>query len=162
MLSSSQAMIKELIITITLGAIFGFGLTGGFITLKKTNKTQLPPPNNNPPQTQISPTVTTQDITITPLPTKTETGQFVNIETPENESIVSNSKTKLRGSTSQDSMVIIKTPVKSYSVQADKTGQFELDIELETGVNFVKISSFDPQDNEANLELLITYSTSKI
>lgn len=154
-------MIKELVLTIILGVIFGFGLTGGFITLKKNNK--FLSSTNNPPQVQNTPTLSIQNTTTTPMPTQsTEISQQINIDTPENESIVNNSTLTLRGSTNPKSIVVIKTPIKTYTARADENGQFFLDIELETGANLVKISSFDSQDNEARLELLVTYSTSKI
>lgn len=166
MLSFSHPMFKELLLTTFLGIVFGFGLTGGFIALKKSGKIS-PPSSNQPTPTQIISPQTSGSIS--PTPTITPEGQDslqgshqISIESPENESITNNSKVEIRGSTTANSFVVIKTSTKTYSAKADKNGQFNTYVDLESGANLVEISSFDPQDNQAETQLLITYSTAKI
>ena len=35
-------------------------------------------------------------------------------------------------------------------------------VELEGGINLIQVSSIDPNDNQADTELLLTYSSAKI
>lgn len=151
-------MIKELFLAIVLGALLGFGATGTYFALKKPK---------NVTTTQIIPTISPDPLissTLSPTPS----GQISNnslsltITSPENETIVSNSKLSIRGSTTPLSTVIIITPIKTYQQNANTSGDFDISVDIETGFNIIQINSIDPQDNQVNQQLVITYSTAKI
>ena len=152
-------MFKELLLAIVLGALLGFGLTGGIIAIKK-NKTTI---NNLPPASAISTTPTA--ISTVPHPSETSlntNNHQIAIESPENESIVTNSKISIKGSTSPQSTLVITTSGKSYFGTADIAGNFTVDIEIESGVNLIQIDALDLQDNQATTKLIVTYSTTII
>lgn len=149
-------MIKDLLVAIALGAVLGFGVTGGFFVLNK-------------PKQNISTPTPTPIVSVTPdqpssdqNPTDTiSINENLNIDSPKNESVFSTSKITIKGSSKPDSIIVIKTPIKIYNSTVDKSGTFSIDIELETGVNLIKVSSIDTQDNQTDAQLLVTYSTSK-
>lgn len=151
-------MIKELFLAIALGSILGFGVTGAFFALNK-NKT-IPKQNQN----EVIPTPTITDIqlstTTTPAISKTESS--INITSPENNAVVSNSKISIKGDSKPNSLIIISTPTRTFNGKSNANGVFSISIELDSGVNLIKISSIDSQDNQDETELNITYSTAKI
>lgn len=152
-------MIKELFLAIILGAILGFGLTGGFLALNK-NKSNTST-NTVKKETVLTPT---PEISQSPTPTVIQKSEgSLTINSPENESVINTSKTTIKGSTSPNDIVIIQTPIKIYNSIADNSGNFNVDITLESGVNSIKITSVDSQTNETSeLDLLVTYSTAKL
>ena len=149
-------MIKDLFVAIALGAVLGFGVTGGFFVINKSNqKASLPTPTPivsvTPAQTEIIPVE----------PSIPPANENLNIESPKNESVFSTSKITVKGTSKPDSIIIIKSPTKTYNFTVDKSGTFSSDIELETGINVLNISAIDTQDNQTDVQLLVTYSTSK-
>jgi hypothetical protein len=152
-------MIKELFLAIILGAILGFGLTGGFLAL---NKNKL----NTSASTIKKETVLTPTPEISQSPTPTivqKSDGSLTINSPENESVVNVSKTTIKGSAPSNNIIIIQTPTKIYNSTADNSGNFSVDIALESGVNSIKITSIDSQTNETSeSDLLVTYSTAKL
>lgn len=157
-------MIKELILAIALGSLLGFGITGGYVAVKNSksntiNNTQtLPTPT---PTDNLSGTVNTNQPTPTPDNNISTSDHQIQIESPKNESIASNSQITLKGSTSAQSHLIIVTPIKTYYSNADNAGNFSIDIEIESGVNQIQIDSIDSDDNQASTQLIVTYSTAK-
>lgn len=151
-------MIKELFLAITLGALLGFGITGGFLALNK----------NKPASTSVTPTPTIYDLqstispTPTPSPEETITSSQLIIDSPEDGSIVSSSKLKITGSSDPKDTIIITTPVKVYNLSSDDSGLFETTIDLESGANLVKITAIDANDNQSDAQILVTYSTAKL
>lgn len=145
-------MVKELSLAILLGGILGFILTGGILGLKSNKPlTQKPTPT---PITSPSPGV---NPTVTPTPSIE-----LNITQPENESVYATAKIDVQGSTSAKSTVIIKTEKDVYNGLSDTSGNFSIPIELEAGLNLVQVTSIDDQDNQKDVDLIVTYSTAKI
>jgi hypothetical protein len=151
-------MIKELFLAIALGSILGFGITGAFFALNKNKN--IPKQN----QTIVVPTPTITDLQIstetTPIVSKTETS--INITSPENNSVLSNSKISIKGDSKPNSLIVISTPIKTFSGKSNANGVFSISIELESGINLIKINSIDSEDNQSETELNLTYSTAKI
>jgi len=151
-------MFKEFILAIILGALLGFGLTGGYFAIKTTKKTDNLP--------GITPTPISATESIVPLEPTEEpenlNSNSLTVDSPENESIVSNSKTTVSGKSSPGSTIIITTFQKTYSQITKDDGLFSIDIELESGANKINVSSIDTRDNQINVPLIVTYSTAKI
>jgi hypothetical protein len=154
-------MIKELFLAIALGSILGFGVTGAFFALNKSKN--VPKQQNS---SEISPTPTFTDIQlstqITTTPTVSQTKSSINITSPENNSVLSNSKINIKGDSKPDSLIIVSTSTKTFTDKANSNGVFNISIELDSGINLIKINSIDSEDNQDEIELNLTYSTAKI
>lgn len=154
-------MFKELILAIIFGGLIGFGATGTFVALKKKN---VPAINNTTTQIDLTPTSTDineqqkEDVIPTIAPTKNS----LTIFQPQNESVTSESKLILKGQTDNLAVVIVSTNDDSYSTVADDSGNFDMTINLNPGINHLKITSISPSDTENNNELYVTYTTAKI
>lgn len=153
-------MFKEIILAIVLGALLGFGLTGGYFAVKKNPSTQVGNVTPTISITKSEPTSTTA--TPTSTPTIDNSDNQITIDSPENESIVSNSKVTIKGTCNSKSTVVVTTSTKNYTTRADNAGNFNIEIEVETGTNQIQIDAIDPSDNQSTIKLLITYSTAKI
>lgn len=152
-------MVKELVIAILLGSTLGFILTGSFLGLSKNkslfNKSSGPTPTI---QSNLTPTTFSDNITtVTPTPAVNLT-----VTSPTNNSISNTAKITITGNTQPQNLIIIKNSKNTYTGDADDTGAFSIPIELESGINIVQIVSFDQDDNQAEIDLNITYSTAKI
>lgn len=148
-------MIKEYFIAIILGAILGFGATGAFFALNKNN--------TKPNATTISPIPTdiqmSTQVSVTPIPEKKSP---INIISPEKDSVLSTSKTNIKGNAKPNSLIIISTPSKTFNDKSNSNGVFDVSVELDSGINLIKINSIDQDDNQDETEITLTYSTTKI
>lgn len=153
-------MVKEYLIAIVLGCLLGFGVTGGYYNLKSNQKpapsvatvTPSPTPDNNddspqPNSSDQNPRLSSASLLIT---------------TPENHAIVNNSKITIEGSTIPQSTIIINTTIDSYITDSGQSGDFKLKVDIESGFNIIQVISIDPEDNQSEIELIVTYSTAKI
>jgi hypothetical protein len=154
-------MFKEFVLAIILGALLGFGLTGGYFALKTNKKneiystpTPIPVIISPIPENKTSPQPTEKPISTNP--------NSLIIDKPENESIINNSKTTVSGKSSPKSTIIITTSQKTYNQNTQEDGLFAIDIELESGANKINVSSIDKEDNQIDTQLIVTYSTAKI
>lgn len=149
-------MIKELFLAIIIGALLGFGVTGGYLTLNKKNNSQTPVIISQP--------------TIIPTPTNNPSFSEKNdnypdklkITSPENNLLVSKSSLNITGNSTNNSQIIINTATENFVGQSDETGFFDIPIELEAGLNIIKVSAIDAEGNQIDTEINITYSTVKI
>ncbi|MDD2225027.1 MAG: hypothetical protein PHP97_02600 [Candidatus Shapirobacteria bacterium] len=149
-------MIKEYFIATILGAILGLGITGAFFALRQNNAKQnttaiSPIPTDAQMSTQISIT-----------PSISEKKSPIDIISPENDTVLFTAKTSIKGNTKPNSLIIITTPSKTFSDKSNSNGVFNISIELDSGVNLIKISSIDPDDNQDETEITLTYSSTKI
>jgi hypothetical protein len=154
-------MFKELFLAVILGALLGFGITGGVLALKNNKKTTPTVPTTTALPT-ISGTITTSPKNTIDSSTLDTNNHQITIESPGNESIVANSKVTIKGSTTAQSSLVISTSSQTYFATADNAGNFNVDIDVDSGVNQIQIDSIDSQDNQATAQLIITYSTTKI
>ena len=150
-------MFKELILAIIFGGLIGFGATGTFMAIKKKS---ISTPNNSTTQISITPVISQDQNQITP--TLAPTQNSLDIFQPQNNSVVSDSKLIIKGQTDNDAIIIVTTPQNSYSFIADSSGNFDTTINLNPGINHLKITSISPNDTENNTELFVTFTTAKI
>ena len=150
-------MIKELVLAIILGGILGFGFTGGYLTLRQKSQAQNQVIITEP---TIIPTPATSQI-IVGDENKDPTNKLT-ITSPENNLLVSTSALNIIGSTIGNSQIVINTATDNFTGKSDPEGLFDIKIELEAGLNLIKISSIDSDGNQIDTELNITYSTAKI
>jgi len=150
-------MFKELILAIIFGGLIGFGATGTFMALKKK---PINTTNNSTTQISVTPIISQDQNQITP--TLSPTQNSLDIFEPQNNSVVSDSKLVIKGQTDNDAIIIITTPQNSYSLIADSSGNFDTTINLNPGINHLKVTSISPNDTENNTELFVTFTTAKI
>lgn len=139
-------MLKELIIAIVLGAIIGFGATSGIISLKN---------RNNPSQLSPSPTPLLND----QQPTVKPNQHLLTIQQPNNETVVDQDTVDIIGQTTANSQVVVHSQTNSFFLEADQDGQFEQSVNLEGGANLIQISAISPDEQQADFDLIVTYST---
>ena len=149
-------MIKEILLAAFIGGILGLGITGGYVTLQNKNisakdnqKAIITEPTLVPTQPQS-------------LLKETQNIDNIQINSPEDNSLISTEKTSIKGITIPNSHVIIATASKSFIGQSDSDGQFDIPIVLDNGLNIVKISSIYQNNSHKDTQINITYSTAKI
>ena len=157
----SLSMIKEITLAIILGALLGFGITGGYLATQKSQKaSSLSRPS---PTTFVTPsTDSTPTITPTPEEISSTIDSQLTIDSPKDEAIVNNSLLEITGTSPPNSLIIVNTGPKHYQGLANSEGKFNVDVELDSGPNNVQIDSFDSQDNQSTVVIQVTYSTAKI
>src|SRR5574344_1157156 len=99
-------MIKEFVLTIILGAVLGFGITGSYIVIHKNGQQTISATNI---QTSPTPIISETIIETTPTPTSTITNPNLTITAPENNSILSTETTSIKGTAKNNSSIIIST-----------------------------------------------------
>lgn len=149
-------MIKELFLAMALGAILGLGITGGYLNLRNKNKTESKAIITQP---TIIPSPT--ESILNPKPKEINNDQLV-IDSPEDNLLVSTDTIDIVGTTINNSQIIINTATQTFIGQSNDNGNFKISVELNTGLNVIKISSIDNNGNQLDTEISITYSTAKI
>jgi hypothetical protein len=151
-------MFKELILAIIIGAILGLGLTGGYMTMQHKNET--PKKDQVIVEPTLIPTTTDQQpSTSNKSEEKTDT---IKITSPEDNALLTSDKTSISGTTSKNSNIVITTPSNSFIGKSDESGNFKIAVTLDSGLNTVKITSIDADNNQKDTSINITYSTAKI
>lgn len=139
-------MRKEVIIAIIIGFGLGLIITFGIWTANRALR-ELPPEEAVPTPAEE----------ITPTPTFSLT-----IREPEDNSISSEEKITIAGTTAPGAVVVILYQEGEKILEADKDGNFETEITLVGGANEVEVSAYDSKGNEASQTLTIVYSTAEI
>ncbi|MCW1948969.1 MAG: hypothetical protein KIH89_000765 [Candidatus Shapirobacteria bacterium] len=150
-------MIKEILLAAFVGGILGLGITGGYVTLQNKNisakdnqKAIVTEPTLIPTQSQSL--ITTDNPTI----------DSIKIDSPEDDSLISSSKTNINGVTNPNSHIIIATSTQSFIGQSDNQGKFSIPVSLENGLNIIKVSSINQDNIQKDTQINVTYSTAKI
>jgi hypothetical protein len=150
-------MLKELFLAIILGALLGFGITGGYLAINKKNN-----PNKNTtiivtPTAQPNQEISTQENPIS----KKEEGFSLN--SVEDMDIVSKENIEISGTTTSPNNTIIATlDSQIINATSDQNGKFSFSIKLISGLNDIKITVIDGNNNQFERSLNITYSTATI
>lgn len=153
--NKTNPMIKELILAIIIGAILGLGVTGSYLSYKGKNNPTSPPPIITEP-------------TLTPISNDSQPVKEIEdinpivIISPANDTLVSSTNIPISGTTTPNSQIVIATATNIFTTQSDSTGEFSLSIKLEAGLNIIKISSIDSENNQFDSQINITYSTAKL
>ena len=149
-------MLKEFILAIVIGGILGLGVTGAYLSMQHKNENLK---NNEAVivEPTLIPTSTNQNISA-----EEEKKESITITSPENNSLLSTSKTTITGTTTPKSNIIIATTTNTFTGKSDESGNFKINIDLEAGLNIIKISSIDPDNKQKDTSINITYSTAKI
>lgn len=149
-------MLKELFLAIILGALLGFGLTGGYLAINKKND-----PNKNI-STIVTPTPQSVENTSTQenVSSKEEGFSFSTIEDMD---VVSKENLTIDGTTTSPNNTIIATlGDQIVNSTSGEDGKFSLQIKLTSGLNNIKITVIDSSNNQFEKNINITYSTATI
>lgn len=151
-------MLKELFLAIILGALLGFGITGGYLAINKKNN-----PSKNTPSI-VTPTIKPdQEISTLENATTTKKEEGLTINSTDDMDIVSKEILEINGITNTPNNTIIATSGDQIiNSTSDQEGKFSLQIKLISGLNNIKITAIDNNNNQFEKELNITYSTATI
>lgn len=143
-------MRKEVLIAIILGFALGLIITFGVWSANKAmrEKETAKLAEEPTPPAQTTPTVN-------------PTFSLV-ILSPEDESLQSQEKIILSGTTEPEAIVMIIGEVGEIITEADDKGQFASEIKLENGTNEITITATNTEGEEANKTLHLVYSTTEI
>lgn len=93
---------------------------------------------------------------ITPTP---QPSIFLSINTPDNETVVSNKSVFISGKTSADATVVIITDSDQLILKPSLQGDFSTTLIINNGQNLIRIRTISPNGEEASAERTVTYST---
>lgn len=129
-------MRKEVFFAILVGLIMGLFITYGVYHAQKASE-------NN--QT----TATIEELeAVAPTPDPQKNGK-ITLYHPEDETILEQAFTQVTGKTTPNAFVVIFVNNEPVITQADQTGNFAKEVELETLANIIKVHSID-EDGEHN------------
>jgi len=134
-------MKKEVVIAIIVGFVLGLAITFGIYTAQKALKNKQVPTESPSSQIDLTPS---HSITIT---------------SPENEALVDNEEVTLTGTTTSLSSITIISQDSQIITTANEQGNFTATLELSGGANPINITSYDPDGNQAETQIVIAYST---
>ncbi len=148
-------MLKELFLAIILGALLGFGLTGGYLAINKKNN------SNKDITTIVTPTPQSIENTSTQEIIQTEEGfSFISVEDMD---VVSKENIAIDGITNSPNNIVIATlGDQVINTTSKDDGKFSLQIKLTSGLNNIKITVIDSSNNQFEKNINITYSTATI
>jgi len=149
-------MLKELFLAIVLGALLGFGITGGYLAINKKNDSNKNIPAIVTPASESTENISTQENVIS----KEEGFSLNSIEDLD---IVSKENLEINGTTTSPNNTIITTlGDQIINTTSDEGGKFSFQIKLTSGLNDIKITAIDSNNNQFEKDINITYSTATI
>lgn len=95
-----------------------------------------------------------------PTPTPQVVGQpKITIDKPENRSVVTSDLITVTGITKPSSWLVFSGEKEDYILESDGAGAFSKDIDLISGVNQIKVTSFNTAGDMISQEILVVYSS---
>ncbi len=156
-------MFKQIFIAIIIGSFLGLSLTTAYFYSKNKNNPSPPPVEN---------TTTEEEKTEEQNTNKQEENNsdvqenistiFLDIFTPENESIVEKENLSISGKTNPNNVIVINTLNDTFHTVSKESGEFDIEISLEPGINILHFTAISSDDTQIEKEILVTYSTAKI
>jgi hypothetical protein len=141
-------MRKEVLLAILFGFVIGLVITFGVYTANKSlKKTQT----TEPFQVEV-------EEAITPSPTPAT----ITIYEPVNEALIDEEKVTLKGKSFPNAVVAVVAEEEEYLLEANDQGLFQVEISLIGGVNQINITAVSPEEEAAETNLSVVFSTAKI
>lgn len=138
-----------MLFAILLGSIVGLAIAFG---IWRANKAFLPQKKEEATQTpSISQAAENSEEEVGSGP--------LTITSPENNLVVGTDKITIEGVSTENATIVITTNVAESILQTGSDGKFKGDIELEGGVNLIKVVAYDKTGNKTEKALTIVYST---
>ncbi|MDO5561634.1 MAG: hypothetical protein Q4G02_02570 [bacterium] len=143
-------MKKEILLVIALGICVALGVTF-FIYQKQQNNNEL-----NSPIASASPTAEN----LVTLPEKP--ADPINLTFPENEAVFEDKAITVIGTTTANTPVVIFINQKDFFTQSDADGNFQLDVNLESGSNIIKGVIVDENGQQQTNQIIVVYSNKSL
>ncbi len=140
-------MKKEIFITIGLGILTALGI---IFFVYQSNKNRQP---TTPPLSINSPEIVT-------LPEKPK--PMVSFTFPENESVFENKAITVQGEASPHTPVIVFVNRQDFFTQSDESGNWSLDLNLESGSNLLVATVLDEKGQSFSDKRLVVYSNKSL
>lgn len=142
-------MRKEVILAIVIGFALGLVITFGIWTANKAL-------TKNKIQTSQQETTAQANI-VTPTPSF-----FLDISSPEDQSLSNDAKITLSGKTQPGATIVVAYENGEDVVDADENGAFASNITLVAGTNEITVTAFDTDGNQVSKTINVVYSTTQI
>ena len=97
--------------------------------------------------------------TIVPSPTLDNTGDYITVDQPADESSFDNRSVTVSGKATKNSTVIVSTPSTDQVGVASADGSYSLTITLDADTNPLYVTAIFPDGTEQKLIRTLTYST---
>ncbi|MBI2026046.1 MAG: hypothetical protein HYT06_01550 [Candidatus Levybacteria bacterium] len=97
-------------------------------------------------------------INVSPTPL-IESGFFLNVESPKDESLADRKTIKVSGKTTPDATVVILTTSLHEVVKPSMQGDFSTNITIDDGLNYIKIQAIAPNGEIETVERVVSYTT---
>ncbi len=138
---------KERLIIIFVAIVAGLFITSaGFFIYQSTKKI-----NDTP--------TTTQTVTVTPQQNKDESGLFITISEPKDESLTNKRTLSIKGSSNPENLIVISTNLEDIQIKPSRDGDFSATIDIDAGANEIRTRAIAPSGNSAEDIRTVTYST---
>lgn len=96
---------------------------------------------------------------VSPTPSASPSGVYLNIDSPQDESVVDNKVLTVSGKTIPGATVVILTSSSKQVVQPSQAGDFSTTINLDDGTNLLQVTSFGTDGLSTTVVKTVTYST---
>lgn len=137
---------KERLIIIIVAIIAGLFITSaGFFIYQSTKK------GNDTPLAQKTPVPTIEG--------QKNTGLFVQVSEPKDESLVNKRTLEMKGSTNPQNLIVVSTNLEDVEVKPSSEGKFSISIDIDAGANIVTTRAIAPDGSSVEDVRTVTYST---
>jgi hypothetical protein len=139
-------MRKEIVFAIVMGTMFGLLVAFGIIRANKAinkSNSQVTTSNENP---EISPTQNSQVLGIT-------------LTKPEDLGVETKNPVVFSGISKPQAWIVISLDKSDYILKTNDTGEFNQNIDLTAGLNYVRITAVDDNGSVFEKDIKIVYST---
>lgn len=109
--------------------------------------------------TQTIPQSKMKIISISPLTPTPTPSVFLALNSPDDETVVTQSSVNISGKTTGDATVAILTQSNEQVVKPAITGDFSATVNLDDGENMIVVTAIAPNGESAKITRIITYST---
>ncbi len=138
-------MKKEMIISVLVGLFFGLIIVYGVYTAQCS----LSKPNQETEELEVSPSLETEE----------NIDSNLSLHSPEDETIVNEPLITIAGTTIANSYVVVFINDEELITNADKSGHFSVEGELEIGSNIVEVHAIDEDGQTMVKERTVIYTT---
>jgi hypothetical protein len=138
-------MRTEKVVLSFIAVLVGVLVTGGAFYLYQSAGSKEPEKDNKIVINQPSPT---------PKPSI-----YLNVESPQDESVVTKKVVPIKGSTAKGATIIIITPLDQEVIAPSPNGDFSTTINIDDGQNFIEITAISENGEEARVKRTVTFST---
>lgn len=97
--------------------------------------------------------------TMTPPPDRPEE-ENISLDKPENDDVITSNTVTVSGITKPQSLLVVSGEVGDYIIQSDNGGIFAQDVDLNPGVNQIKVTLLSKNGNQTFQKVLVVYSAS--